>query len=222
MNLRRLCFRLPLLLLLSGIPLARPARAGMESFTIQDPVHRDTVYFELDAPLEEVVGISQDPYGEVVLDRQDASKSRAWFVVPLDSLTTDLAGRDISMRYALGASQYPEARFVLKQVLSADPATLRDQKPVTLRALGEFTVHGVTRPCTITATVEYFAQSADTDTKLDGGGDELRVHATFPVPLKDYGIQSTAMPLMVGEVAKVTADLCGYSKLKYQKPSKKP
>lgn len=187
-----------------------PAPAAAKTFVFNDPNGRDTVMFVLDAPLEVINGLSNQVKGRVEVKGQKASGR---FQVPVVSIKTGNDTRDGHLRNDrwLDAAKSPDIIFEFKDV--ALPAPLANAKPVTVKAKGSFTVHGVTREEPVEVTATYLQETAET--KHRAAGELLRVRAKFQLPLESYGIQRTeALVLKVGEKADVTVDAWGSTQFK--------
>ncbi|RKH09414.1 YceI family protein [Corallococcus sp. CA053C] len=189
-------------------PTAAPAAA--KTFVFNDPNGRDTVMFVLDAPLEVINGLSNQVKGRVEVKGQKASGR---FQVPVSSIKTGNDTRDGHLQNDrwLDAAKNPDIIFEFKDV--ALPAPLANAKPVTVKAKGSFTVHGVTREEPVEVTATYLQETAET--KNRAAGELLRVRAKFQIPLESYGIKRTeALVLKVGEKADVTVDAWGSTQFK--------
>jgi polyisoprenoid-binding protein YceI len=100
---------------------------------------------------------------------------RGWVVFPVDSLSTDNGLRDRDMRKALDAEQHPEIRFTLREVR---PSPIQGNSMVAT-LVGEFTIHGVTHPVTLPATLTWTAAG-------------IEVSALLGMDVRDYGITRLA------------------------------
>jgi polyisoprenoid-binding protein YceI len=107
----------------------------------------------------------------------------AFVEADLTRLVTDDSRRDSRARGALETDQFPTATFVL-----TEPVDLGDAAdsggPLTGTAVGELTVHGVTRP----VEVELEAQRS---------GDVIAVVGRTPVVFADYGVSVPSAPIVV-------------------------
>lgn len=93
----------------------------------------------------------------------------------LRSLRSDKDRRDNYIRRnGLESDQFPESIFRLTEPITL-PAGVRPGRTVTVRATGEFTLHGVTRPVTI-----------DLEGRWDGR--QVQVVGRLPITFADYGI----------------------------------
>ncbi|RKH13946.1 YceI family protein [Corallococcus sp. CA047B] len=187
-----------------------PTSAAAKSFVFNDPNGRDTVMFVLDAPLEVINGLSNQVKGRVEVKD---SKASGRFQVPVKSIKTGNETRDGHLQNDrwLDAAKFPDIVFEFKDV--ALPAPLANAKPVTVKAKGTFSIHGVTHEEPVEVTATYLQETAET--KHRAAGELLRVRAKFQIPVEAYGIQRTeALLLKVGEKADVTVDAWGSTQFK--------
>ncbi|RJS19276.1 YceI family protein [Corallococcus sp. H22C18031201] len=188
---------------------AEPTPAA-RSFIFNDPNHRDTVMFVLDAPLEVINGLSNDIHGRVDIQ---GTKVSGKFQVPVRSLKTGNDTRDGHLQNDrwLDAQKYPDIVFEFKDVVL--PAAPEVGKPLKVKAKGQFTVHGVTREEPVEVTATFFQETAETRNRA--AGELLRVRAKFQIPLEAYGVKRTeALVLKVGETAEVSIDAWGSTQFK--------
>jgi polyisoprenoid-binding protein YceI len=137
----------------SKAPVAAPvhfilASAGNAArFIVREKLMMNTVD-------NDAIGVTTAVSGAITLDghgRVDSATSR--FIVQLDSLTTDQSRRDRFFKNnTLQTQQFPTAVLVVKE-LQGLPAVLPTSGTMNLTIIGDFTVHGVTKPSTWTATV---------------------------------------------------------------------
>lgn len=164
------------------------AAQNVVTFNINDNRGRDVVTFTSKAPLETIVGKSSAITGYIDVDLNNVRQaSSGRFEVELATLKTGIEMRDSHMREKfLETDKYPKAVFELTRVVEADKDTLPNQTPVDLVVEGNFTVHGVTKMITVPATVTYFKQTKETESKAPG--DLLSIVCSFDVLLSDYNI----------------------------------
>ncbi len=174
------------------VPAMNPcfAKAGT-AFYVNDPMARDSVTFESEAPLEDIVGTTNAIGGYVVLDPADPKDGiMGEFLVPVATLNTGIPLRDEHLRSAdwLDAENHPH---IALRIEDNDP----DLKK--LRGSGEFQayegevngtifVKGQARPVAVQARIVYMPESEKTKAKLPG--NLLGVRAEFEVPLASFGI----------------------------------
>jgi polyisoprenoid-binding protein YceI len=214
--------RSAVLMFVALLPLAvsaQTAAPAAQTFNFNDELHRDTVTFMLEAPLEVINGLSNQLKGSISVQNGKASGKLS---VPVSSIKTGNETRDGHLQNDrwLDAAKNPEISFEFKDV--ALPAPLENGKPVKVQTKGKFTIHGVTREEPVEVTAIFLKESADT--KIRAPGDLLRVRAKFRIPLEAYGIKRTeALILKVGEQADVAVDAWGSTQFKlYSLPRSNP
>jgi polyisoprenoid-binding protein YceI len=121
-------------------------------------------------------------------DAEKPDSSSLTVVVKTDSLDTGLEARDKDVKSDkfLDVTKYPEMRFVSTKVTRGAGATLRVD--------GELTLHGVSKPLTLNATLNKSGPSPF-DKK-----PTLGFSATGSLKRSDFGM-STYLPLIGDEVA---------------------
>ncbi|MFL5349598.1 MAG: YceI family protein [Hyalangium sp.] len=189
---------------------AAPAASASQTFTYNDELHRDTVTFMLDGPLEVINGLSNQLKGSVTVQN---SKASGRFTVPAKSIKTgnDLRDEDLLNDRWLDAEKTPDVIFEFKDVQL--PEALEPNKPVKVQTKGNFTIRGVTREEPVEVTAVLFKESAETKNRAPG--DLLRLRAKFRIPIEAYGMKRTkALILKVGEVADVAVDAWGSTQFK--------
>lgn len=170
-------------------------------FHVNDSMGRDSVTFESEAPLEDIVGTTNAIGGYVVFDpdRPEAGV-KAEFLVSVASLATGIPLRDEHLRGAdwLDAESHPHIG------LSVNDTSSRIKR---LRSSGEFDtyevelqgtlfLHGASRQLKIPTRLVYMPESDRTRTRLPG--NLLAARSTFEVDLADFGITGPAGSDIVG------------------------
>jgi polyisoprenoid-binding protein YceI len=187
-----------------------PAAAASQTFTYNDELHRDTVNFMLEGPLEVINGVSNQLKGTVTVQNGKASGR---FTLPAKSLNTGNELRDADMindRW-LDADKNPDIIFEFKDVQL--PEALEPNKPLKVQTTGKFTIRGVTREEPVEVITTLFKESAETKSRAPG--DLLRLRAKFHIPIEAYGMKRTkALILKVGENADVSVDAWGSTQFK--------
>ncbi len=180
----------------------------IKEFKVMDPMGRNTVQFRTSAPLEDIVGTTNQINGTINANPTNLKESGtlARFEVDLSSLKTGIGLRDTHMRdQYLHTNQYPKAIFTLKNIHKVSSKKLEPNKPVMVKAEGTFELHGIKKDIQVDAQVTYLPESKETMGKLPG--DLIRLSTKFDVKLADYGIERPQMVLLkVGEIAHVSVD----------------
>lgn len=112
--------------------------------------------------------------GEFTYDNEKASNSKVAIKIDTKSINTNHAERDKHLRSKdfLNVSKFPEANFVSTQI---------DEKGSELLVTGNLTLHGVTKPISITA-------SKVGEGKDPWGGYRAGFTGSTEIKMADYGI----------------------------------
>lgn len=195
-----------IVLLMAAIAVAQ--QPTTKTFYVNDLKKRDVVTFTSKAPLETIVGTTAEVTGFVTVNLDDIKGSaKARFEVDLASIKTGIEMRDSHMRdNFLETGKFPKAVFELTKVDSASINKLENQKEVKLLLLGNFSLHGVTKPITIPATITYYSENDQTKARADG--DLMHIAVNFDLLLGDYGIKRPQMLFMkLDETQKISIDM---------------
>jgi len=154
--------------LIASLPAALAAQG---SGAIPDGrVTSGTLSFDGHATVGDFVGRTETVSGEIT-GGADLSKVRGWVEAPVRALTTNNSKRDKDLNKSMESDKYPNIRFELTGITprGGNP----DSMAVTL--LGKLLIHGVTKPVSLPATVQFSNSAA-------------RVRSDFPLSLKAYRI----------------------------------
>jgi polyisoprenoid-binding protein YceI len=160
---------------LAGLFLVLASAAGVEvqaeRFVVDDVYGRNLVQFVSRAPLETIVGITNQVGGYIELDPDDILKSPDCYIeVDLRSLRTGIEARDRKMREEfLEVDIFPESTFRLEKVIRTDRRRLTDGEGFKLVARGVLSLHGVDKPVRAEVELTYFEESEKTKTRQPGG-----------------------------------------------------
>jgi len=178
------------LLLLAGAMLlnAQTFKASGDS--------RNQATFESNAPLEDIIGVSNNLEAVAMINPADLSMAKGKVKVNLNDLKTGIDLRDEHLRSEmwLNTEKYPDATFMLKIISGA--SSLADGKKTEVQLHGTFTTHGVSKDIVAPAELTYFKESEKTKAKI--AGNLLKVKAEFEIKLSDYGVSIPSM--VVGKV----------------------
>lgn len=106
--------------------------------------------------------------------------------VDMESIKTNNPTRDGSFRSdILHTEKYPTAKFKLIEPVEM-PATLTDSGKITIKAPGELTIHGVTKPVTV-------------DLEVGVDGKKLQVAGRIPMTFADYNVEAPKLPFVTVE-----------------------
>lgn len=169
--------------------------AQTKNFYVHGQDKRDLVTFTSHAPLEKVEGKTSEIAGFVTVDPVDISTAKAKFAVELASLKTGIGLRDKHMRENhLETEKFPQAIFELERVVAENGSDISDGGPVDITLIGNFTVHGVTKPVEVKARVQYSKDGSADPAKLPG--EIMHIIAGFDILLPDYEIKRPQFLMM--------------------------
>ena len=176
---------------MTGVPV-NPCDAKFGTiYYLNDPMSRNTVSFRSQAPLEDIVGTSNQVSGYLVLDPNNLHKGvKGRIVIPAASLKTGIPLRDKHLQNDLwlNTAAYPEISFELKKLKNVK--VLKKAAGYTTYELtveGPFSLHGKTHTINVRARVTILPESEQTQQKLPG--DLVAIRASFQVGLADHGIK---------------------------------
>ncbi len=176
---------------LSDAPAVNPCHAKMGTvFLIHDPMGRDSVTFTSNAPLEDIVGTSNQVRGYVVFDPEKPDKgARGLLRVPVASLSTGIPLRDEHLKGKewLNAVEHPDIVFAFTEVQDLREIRAQEGKSFQATLVGELSLNGRTRQVQVLgARFAYLPESEKTKTKAPG--NLLAGRASFKVSLKDFDV----------------------------------
>lgn len=160
-------------------------------FYVKDPVNRNVVTFESQAPLEDIVGTTAQIEGYVVFDPSHPDKGvRGKFRVPVSGLDTGIPLRNEHLQNAmwLNAKEHPYIQMDITGASGIESVKSSDDFSTwQMQVEGTFTVNGRSRPIAVSATVTYLKESEKTRARMEG--NLLAGRAEFEVALADYDIK---------------------------------
>jgi len=169
-------------------------------FVVSDPMNRNTVTFKSRAPLEDIVGTSNQVVGKLFFDpMKPASGGSGMLRVPVASLDTGIPLRDEHLAGPdwLDAGGSPDISFTIVEVKNVKPLKVTDAaKTFDVVAVGDFSLKGKTRRISVPARITWLKESDAT--KKRQPGDLLAVRTTFSVALADFGITGPAGMDIIG------------------------
>lgn len=187
-------------------PVAAAAAAGVREFTVDDAWGRDTVQFRTTAPLEDIVGTTNEVTGFLKADPKNllGPGTSARLEVVLNTIKTGIEMRDGHVASALGAEKNPVAVFTLEKLKSASASALEPNVPVDVAGEGYLELKGVRKKIDVTARLTYVPRGGPFSQMRPGSF--VRLVSEFDVRLSDFGVErkGAVLPLQVGEVAHVT------------------
>lgn len=116
-------------------------------FSFEDSASATYVGFRIQEVLSSIgeataVGRTPEVTGEITIE--GTTLTAATFTADMTAITTNESRRDDRVQSALETSQFPEASFALTEPVDLGAAAA-DGGPVSVTAVGELTVHGITQ-----------------------------------------------------------------------------
>lgn len=187
-----LLFSLPM----SALAQGKPGTA----FTVDDPMGRNTVTFKSVAPLEDIVGTSNQVGGTLYFDPSKPEAGGSGMLsVPVASLGTGIPMRDehLASDQWLDAGGNPNISFTIVEVKNVKPLKVTaEAKTFDVVAVGDFSLKGRTKRISVPARITWLKESEAT--KQRQPGDLLAARATFDLALADFGITGPAGMDIIG------------------------
>jgi polyisoprenoid-binding protein YceI len=185
---------------------AQPASGTVWEFKVDDAWGRDTVQFFTTAPLEDIVGTTNQLKGVLRADPKNLKgpSTAVRLEVALASIKTGIEMRDIAVAKALGAEQNPRSTFTLDRVLTASANTLEPNVPVDITAEGSIELKGVKRKVEAAAKITFIPKGGPFNQMRPG--NFVKIVARFDIRLADFNVERAGpvLPLQVAETAHVT------------------
>lgn len=141
-----------------------PATASSQIFYTES----GHIEFDSSVPLHTFTGKSDYLVGKINL-----ADSTVDFYLDVHTLKTGIGKRDEDMLETLNAQKYPFAEFYGKLVSDFNA---KSNKPQEVTVEGKFTIHGVSRPITVTGIMQKTNKS-------------LKLTADWIINMKDYNIK---------------------------------
>ncbi len=187
--------------------------------------HEAQIVFTTDAPLEKIVGKSNEVVGYAIAgEKENPAKLRGGcWKLPIRSLATGIPLRDEHLAGSnwLDAAKYPAIEFNLTDVESIKQIKTGDGFTTWSATLvGSMALHGVEKAFRIPDTrLSFFAASEKT--KAIAEGDLLFVKCDYEVKLSDFGIHNSDVPDKVADSIRISEILRLSSKPQVSAPARK-
>ena len=180
--------------------------AGVREFRVGDAWGRDTVQFLTSAPVEDIVGTTNQVTGVLRADPKNlrGPGTSVRLEIPVASFKTGIAMRDGAVGKALGGEKNPRAVFMLEHILSASANSLEPNAAVDITADGTLELKGVQNRVEVTARITSIPKGGPFSQMRPG--NFVKFTARFDIQLPDFGVErgGAVLPLQVGETAHVT------------------
>ncbi len=190
-------------------PAINPCHAKLgRVFYFADPMGRNQVTFTSTAPLEDIVGTTNQVVGYLAFNPQDPRKGvQGEFKVAVKDLDTGIPLRDehLASEMWLDAQSYPDITFTIESAkrihaLKNSP----EYQTYSMTLVGQLSIHGRTQQVAVPARITYLLESEKTQMK--GPGNLLGVRAEFQVALADFDITGPeGMDLIGAKVGETVA-----------------
>lgn len=181
--------------------------SGNKTVKLSDKVGKNQFTWVSDAPLEKIKGTATGISGSFSIDPANLSGIRGTISATVSTMKTGNSTRDKHLQGSdwLDASKFPKISFSITSVNNVKV----NGNSMTATAVGNFTMHGVTKQISIPFSLTYLDESAKT--KKRAPGDLVMIEATFNVSLADFQVKGKdgIVGSKVGESIAVTAKLFG-------------
>ena len=179
---------IPAIALSLGFAMAPTTGHAADTYTV-DPVHTAALFKIKHVGVSYTYGRFNDVSGTVTLDAANPAASKVEIAIQAGSVDTHSEKRDAHLASPdfFDAKQYATLGFVSTTFKKVDDATYE--------VAGNFTLHGVTKPLTI--TVKKIGEGKD-----PWGGYRIGFESTFTIKRSDFGMSK--MLEAVGDEVMVT------------------
>jgi len=197
-----------LITILSSLAFAVPVMAAPQTFDFKDPKGVNNVVFHLDAPLESINGSANGISGIVLFDPEKPADTKGKITVASETLMVPnpmMKGHLHSDAW-MNTAKYPEITFDVREL--KDVKT--DGDMVTGNAVGDLTLHGVTREMTVPVKLTYLKDKLGARVP-NMKGDLLVIRANFSVKRSDFDINPKAPEDKVPDEVDLILSIAGAS-----------
>lgn len=186
--------------------------SGAKKVTFDNRVGANQIVFTSSAPLEDIEGSASDIGGSITLDPANIEATTGKIVVKVASMQTGIQKRDSHLMSEpwLNQEKYPQITFDIKELKNVQRVSGDNGKAVVKAiAVGDFTLHGVTKRMEVPVTITYIRESQKT--KERAPGDFVMVQGDFSIALKDFKVEGTkgTVGSKVGETIQLKTNLFG-------------
>lgn len=182
---------------------------GQKTFKVNKAVGKSNIVFNSDAPLEKIKGTADEVVGEFKMDPSNIEATTGRIEVKVESMSTSISKRDEHMRSEawLDEQHFPTIVFDVQRLKDVVVENRNGRRMAVAKAVGTFTLHGVTKPLTADVTLTFLPESEDT--KKRAPGNFVSIKTNFTVALKDFNVvgKSGLVGSKVGEVIQIEANL---------------
>src|SRR5262245_38788397 len=149
-----------------------------------DPVHSSISFMISHQGISNIHGRFNDFSGKITIDQADPGKSSFALTIPVESIDTNNVKRDEHLRAPdyFNVKQFPTMSFQSTKVKAVDGG---------FDVTGDLTLHGVTRPISLTL------KGGDKVVEFPKGMRRIGLVATFSIRRSDFGM--TVEPKALGD-----------------------
>ncbi len=192
------------------LPPVNPCHAKHGTvFYVADSMGRNQVTFASKAPLEDIVGTTNQIVGYLVFDPDKPLNGvRGFFRIPVKGLDTGIPLRDEHLQSDmwLDAGKYPEITFTVESASKVrQDKKAEGYQTYTMTLGGPLSIHGQTQTVNVPARITFIPENEKTRMKLPG--NLLGVRAEFTVALADFAIRGPANMDLIGSRVGETVDI---------------
>ncbi len=154
-----------------------------ETYTV-DPVHSSISFMISHAGISNIHGRFNDFSGKITIDKADPTKSSFAVTIPIESIDTNNVKRDEHLRAPdyFNAKQFPAMSFQSTKVKAIDGG---------YEVTGDLTLHGVTKPVSLTL------KGGDKVVEFPKGTKRIGLVSTLSIRRSDFGVN--AEPKALGD-----------------------
>jgi len=199
----------------STVPNAAAESQTGKTFYVNDPMNRNSITFKSTAPLEDIVGTTNDITGFLMFNPdQPTEGGHGELMVPVTTLNTGIPLRDEHLQSEgwLNAGKYPEIKLTITKIKDVKQIkTDKTTSTMDLHVIGTFSMNGQTNMVEFPGRITFLKETEMTKKKMEG--DLLAVRANFEINLADYNVTGPAgmdiIGTKVGETIAIDVSLMG-------------
>ncbi len=169
---------------------AKVGVSGKRYVKLNNAVRTNELTFVSNAPLEKIEGSASGIAGGFMIDPANLEATAGTITVTTSSMQTGMSKRDGHMLSEewLDAEHHPSITYVVRELRNISVVQTDGAKAtIKATAVGEFTMHGVTKSMEASVTITYVR--ASDATKARASGDLVMLDARFTVPWSDFGVK---------------------------------
>ena len=158
---------------------------GKVKVEFNDKIGQNQFVFLSEAPFEKIQGTADGIEGYFETDTQNLEQITGLLKVPVKLMKTGNKTRDkhLKSKKWLNQKKYP---FIEFKISSAKAVSVNGKK-VQLTAVGEFSLHGVTKNMEIPISLTWLEETEKT--KAKASGDFVKISSKFNIGLEDFKIK---------------------------------